>query len=346
MNEVLVYGGIYDFTAEAFVRSFAELEGDSLVCRINTNGGGVEAGWSMIAKFMEFEGQKTVKIDGSAKSMGANFCLYADDVECLDVSQIMVHRASFGEWYESSAYFTDEKKQWLTNVNAKLKEAFVNKIDVAKFENLKQCKTKGITVDKLFSMDSIVDVFMTADDAKKIGLVNRIVKITPAKANAINNSIAALVASGNDFSELIVKVPEIVAENPVNTGIENVNLITMNKVKLQAEHPELFAEIMNLGVAQERDRVGAWTAFIDVDAKAVKDGIASGESLTQTAMAEFSVKMFSTQKAQALKEESEKTPGAEAGADGTPPAGDLKAEAKQALQEEINAKLGIQTKKD
>ena len=346
MNEVLVYGGIYDFTAEAFVRSFAELDGDSLVCRINTPGGGVEAAWSMIGKFNEFQGQKTVKVDGKAYSMGFYFCCYADSVECLDVSQFMVHRASYGLWYEQSSYFTDADKTSLSNMNKQLRAVFEAKVDVQKFENLKSVKDAGVTVESLFSMDGQVDVFLTAKEAKSIGLVSKIIKITPEKASTVNARIAKLAVAQGNVSDLFVKVPEIVAEKPVNTGTENVNLITMDRVELQAEHPALYAEIMNLGVAQERDRVGAWTAFIDVDAKAVKDGIAGGGSLTQTAMAEFSVKMFSTQKANALKEESEKTPGAEAGADGTPPAGDLKVEAKQALQEEINAKLGIQTKKD
>jgi len=347
-NEVLVYGSIYDFTAEAFVRSFSEIEGNELTCRINTNGGGVEAAWSMIGKWKEFEGQKTVKVDGKAYSMGFYFCCYADNVQCLDVSQFMVHRASYGEWYENSTYFTESDKTSLSNMNKQLRAAFEAKVDVQKFENLKSVKDAGITVEKLFSMDGQVDVFLTAKEAKSIGLVDKIIKITPEKAGLINASIAKLaVAQGGKLDNLFVTVP--IAENLVNTGTENVNFKTMNRGELQAKHPELYAEIMGLGVAQERDRVGAWTAFIDVDAKAVKDGIAGGESLTQTAMAEFSMKMFSNQKASALKEEGEKTPGATAGADGTPPneGGEgAKPDAKAELQAAIEAKLGINAKKD
>jgi ATP-dependent protease ClpP protease subunit len=155
MNEVLVYGSIYDFTAEAFVRSFSEIEGNELTCRIKTNGGGVEAAWSMIGKWKEFEGQKTVKVDGKAYSMGFYFCCYADNVQCLDVSQFMVHRASYGEWYENSTYFTEAEKVNLTNVNKQLKAAFEAKVDVQTFENLKSVKDAGITVEKVEGVNLI-----------------------------------------------------------------------------------------------------------------------------------------------------------------------------------------------
>jgi ATP-dependent protease ClpP protease subunit len=297
MNEVLVYGYIYDYSAQEFVRSFSEIEGDSIVCRINTDGGGPEAGWSMIGKFSEFSGQKLVKVDGKAYSMGAFMCCYANDVECFDVSQFLIHRASYGMWYENE-YMDDAEKTNLTNVNKKLREAFEAKVDVAKFENLKVCKDNGVTVNRLFSMDERIDVFLTADEAKKIGLVNRIVKITPEKAASINKSVSKLAASSNNIDSLIIKFPENnTPEQPVvvatNENNNKQSIKQTNKMKieeLQAQHPELYAAVVNIGVKQEQDRVGAWMPWQEVDADAVKAGISSGASISQKDISEFALK--------------------------------------------------------
>jgi ATP-dependent protease ClpP protease subunit len=314
MNEVLVYGYIYDFSAQEFVRSFSEIEGDSIVCRINTDGGGPEAGWSMIGKFSEFSGQKLVKVDGKAYSMGAFMCCYANDVECFDVSQFLIHRASYGMWYESE-YMDDAEKTNLINVNKKLREAFEAKVDVAKFENLKVCKDNGVTVNRLFSMDERIDVFLTADEAKKIGLVNRIVKITPEKAASINKSVSKLAASSNNVDSLIIKFPENnTPEQPVvvatNENNNKQSIKQTNKMKieeLQAQHPELYAAVVNVGVKQEQDRVGAWMPWQEIDADAVKTGISSGASISQKDISEFSLKAMKNGLKATLETEGEKT---------------------------------------
>jgi len=75
--------------------------------------------------------------------------------------------------------------------------------------------------------------------------------------------------------------------------------------ELKADHPELYSAIFAkgvtegtktgeaTGVANEKDRIGAWMKFVDIDAKAVAVGIESGEALSQTATADFSRKALS-----------------------------------------------------
>ena len=68
---------------------------------------------------------------------------------------------------------------------------------------------------------------------------------------------------------------------------------------LKSDHSALFAEVFALGqkdgVSSERDRVGAWMAFGDVDFQAVTKGIKEGEELSATATAELSRKSFAAQ---------------------------------------------------
>ena len=56
-------------------------------------------------------------------------------------------------------------------------------------------------------------------------------------------------------------------------------------------NPELYKEIYGSGVTAERDRVGSWAVYFDVDPKAVQEGIAKGEALSVTKQAEFTRKV-------------------------------------------------------
>lgn len=299
MNEVLLYGLIWSQSSIDFINSINQVEDGELTVRVNSGGGEVTAGYGMIAKFREFEGKKKVKIDGAAYSMAAIFALYADDVEALDVSKIMFHRAAMPQWYEDS-YITESEKEHLKNVNADFERAFRNKIDVEKFESI-----KGVKVKELFSMDGRIDVFLTAKEAKQIGLISKITNITPEKKSKINAEMTRIAANyGMDVIQM-----NVTEEKPEVTN-EKVITKTNNKMtieQLKAENPELFAQILAMGSAEERDRVGAWMKFIGADADAVAAGIASGKNIGQTEMADFTIKMMTAKTLVEVKAEGENT---------------------------------------
>lgn len=283
-KEVLLYGQIYSQSSIDFINGVNDTdEGDDLTIRINTDGGDVLYGWGMVAKFNEFKGSKKIKVDGSAYSMGAFFLLYTpkENIEALDVSDILFHRAAYPSWYESD-YMTDSEKTVLSAINSSLEKAFRAKIDVPKFEAI-----TGVTVKSMFSMDSRIDVNLTAKQAKQIGLIGSIVTITPTKKAEINATyqrIAAQYSGGNK----------------PNT---NTNPKKMTKEDFQREHPEAYAAIKQEGIVQERDRVGAWNAYAKIDADAVQAGIKSGEAMTMTVQAELNIKA-----AQAPKPATPETP--------------------------------------
>lgn len=281
VKEILLYTPIYSSAAEAFVNSMEENKGNDVVVRINTDGGDVEDGWSMVAKFAEHKGKKTVKVDGRAHSMGCFFLAYADDAECLDISQFLIHRAAYPQWVEKDAErMTEAMWATLNAVNGHLRAALESKIDVAKFEKLKK-----VSMDDVFSTSNRLDVFLTAEEAKKIGLVKRIVSITPEKKAELNSLMYKLAAQSN---ENIIE----------STEVKQLNTKKMTIEKLKAEHPEIFAQAVAIGVEKEKDRTGAWMAFVGIDAEAVSKGIKEGKEITQTIMAELSLKSFN---AQALK---------------------------------------------
>jgi ATP-dependent protease ClpP protease subunit len=78
-KEILLYGDIYDYSAETFINAMNELDGtEELTVRINSNGGEPNSMAGMIDKFQSYAGPKKIKIDGKAFSSAFFFALYVD----------------------------------------------------------------------------------------------------------------------------------------------------------------------------------------------------------------------------------------------------------------------------
>jgi len=280
MKTILIYGSIDAYKAREFNTALSAIsdESEEVLLRINSPGGSPEYGWGMISMFKDLKNPKRILVDGQAHSMGAYFLAYANDVESLDVSEFLIHRAAYPEWIESDSEMFDEAMRGnLIRVNKSLEAALRSKIDVAKFEAMKQVRIKDI-----FSLDSRIDVFLTAAEAKQIGLISKVTKLTAEMAADITMFAKAAQSENKIY---IPKAAEQAPEKPLNPNPKH-----MTQAELKAAHPELFAAIQSEAVAQERDRVGAWMAFNDVDPVAVAKGITDGASMSQTVMAELSRK--------------------------------------------------------
>jgi hypothetical protein len=213
---------------------------------------------------MSEHGNVTIKIDGFAASMGAFMLLYANKVECNDVSKIMLHRA---DMYTE----TQEQKTFLASVNKDLRAKLEKKIKADVF-----AEVTGVTFDEMFNPDKRIDVWLDAKQAKKIGLVDKINKLDPKELEAFSAEMFNIAAKLNN--------KEIVnPEKPINMNIE----------KLKAEHPDVYAQIFALGQKAENDRVQAWLTYVDADAKTVTEGIKGNEAPSLAIQAELNRKAFS-----------------------------------------------------
>lgn len=293
MPEVLLYGSIESESATDFINNM-NLNGDNeVIVRINSGGGSPEYGWGMITKFIEHKGVKKIKVDGQASSMALFFLCYVDDSEAIDTTQGCLHRAAYPSWFEM-----DMDEPTLSNLNAvnkSLRAALEAKIDVEKFEAL-----KGVTLDEIFSNENRVEVYLTAAEMKKIGLINRVVKITPSKKAEVL-ALMEKTFTPQKYKRLAAEVfPEVEEiKTPTKTSVMTIE-------KLKSEFPEIAAKLVAEGVAKEKDRVGAWMAFVGVDAEAVKVGIASGDAPSLTAMSEFSMKAMNNAALEKIAADSKK----------------------------------------
>ena len=264
-KEILLYFPIYSSTAASFIEEMEANKGNDVCIRMNCPGGDVMASMGMIAKYNEHTGGKKVKVDGRAASMAAYFCAMADEVECLDVSEFLIHRAAFPTWVENDKnIFTDEMKGMLQRHNDMLRASLEKKIDPAKFKRM-----KGKSFDDVFSMDSRIDVTLTASEAKTLGLVTKVFPLNQAKKREIN-ALASNVGIAAFYDETAEAETIIITNN-------KQTVMTIQDVRANAEvYNALKAEILK----REKDRIAAFAAFAEYDEKAVLEAIIKGDEFS------------------------------------------------------------------
>lgn len=317
-KELLLYSHIFDFTAETLIAEIEENMDEPIVIRANTPGGNVFAGWGIIAKMQE-HGNITMKIDGIVASMGTFILIFANNTEALDVSKVHLHRASM---------FVDnqEDQDFLDSINADLRKKLEAKIDKVKFKEI-----TGISIKQLFDSEKIINITLSAKEAKAVGLVDKIITLKPSEAKA--------------YQEKYFKIAAL-KDEPVTKPIKNKpkpKIMSTEALKietLKAEQPELFKEIYEQGVNAERDRVGAWATFLDVDSEKVIKAIKEGDELTATAMAELTRKSVNMKALGNIEGDSE----GDTQTEETEKAKTEKQKKIEAFEKEVDINLGINKK--
>lgn len=270
-KEVLLYFPIYASTAANFINEMEANKGNDVCVRMNCPGGDVMSAMGMIAKYNEHKAGKSVKVDGRAASMGAYICAMSDDVECLDTSEFLIHRAAFPSWVENDkSIFTDDLKAMLSRHNSVLRASLENKFTSDKFKSI-----TGKSLDDVFSMDSRIDVTLTASQAKDLGLISRIVPLNQSKKKEIN-----ALASGIGIAAFYDEA------GTINVQTQNHNKMTVAEIKANAEvFNALKAEVL----AEEKDRIAAFAEFKEIDPTAVLDAIVKGDKFTNAFGAKMTV---------------------------------------------------------
>lgn len=289
-KDILLYGALWEYNAMFFHHQINEsLKDDAnadLALRINCRGGSPEFGMGTINKIQETPNFVRTLVEGEASSMAFFALCCLKDVEAIETAQFVVHRAAYGDWIETSPSFKGSvHEESLAKTNKDLEKMFRAAVDVEAFENLTQVKAKNLKVKDIFSMEGRVEILLSAADMKKIGLVHKIIRITPAKTAEIKSLSAAFenCASLEQFQK---------AAEAVNLPApkQQSKVTNMTLEEFRAQHPEVFQSAVNVGVNQERDRVGAWLPYQKIDAEAVVKGIKEGRSISESERSEFAVK--------------------------------------------------------
>jgi ATP-dependent protease ClpP protease subunit len=289
---LLLFAPIYDYVAEELIDKMNEIpENQDIEIWANSPGGRVFAGWTIIGAMQKRTGKCKMSIFGHAASMMIFLTLFADEVEALEVSQFMIHRA---DGYVK----TPEDQAFLDKINKDLRKQMESRLNMEKFEEV-----TGKTMDQIFDPKQRIDVWIDAKQAKKIGLIQKIKKLTPQQIKAYNEKFVAFA----DFDFEGQRSPEDDTQRSVTvyetTNINNNNK-RMTKAELLAQHPEIVEAIKKEAVEAERERVNAFMAFIDVDKENVIKSIKEGQAFNNAVMAELTVKMSAKSLADKIKDDS------------------------------------------
>jgi len=314
-NEILVYTQFYSYTAEWLVSQINNFADDAeLKMRMHTPGGGVMDAFSVLSRLSDRKGATTIHVDGYAYSMGAYCCLYSNNVIANEQSRFMFHKAAFPSYYDASTDEQEDCKQKNAVLKAKMKA------------RLNDTPEAAALIAKVFESDVRNDVYLSAKEAKKVGLVTEI--------QPLNLEVKAILEEQTRISAMWAKNQE---ENATFVANNQINNEKMTIEQIKAEHPAVYSAIMALGegvgIAKERDRVGSYLAFLEASPEAVKTGIASGVAMTETQRSEFAVSAY---KSMINKTESSENPVAVA----TPAAPTATETATDKAMAEINASLG------
>lgn len=289
-KEILLYNYyLSNYSVEALIGKLDEAKTQNVDLRINCYGGDVFASWGLFAKVKE-HGSVKMKVDGIAASGAGNLLLYGESVECLSVSRVMIHRA------DASAE-TEAQRNMLQSINADLRKQLEMRVDPEKFKTV-----TGYTIEQMFNPETRVDIWLTATQLKKLGIVSKVVNLTPEQ----EKEVTAQLPTAEVDPSFAMKIAAL--WNPqTNIGNPNQNFMTLAEFK--AQHPGIYAEAIALGKQEgitagaeaERDRVGAVMVFAHLDPKGAAEIIKSGKPMTATQMAEFTLKAASPEALAALK---------------------------------------------
>lgn len=280
-KQISILTPLFSFIVEDIIARINEIPiEDDLDVLLNSPGGSVFAGWTVGSVLAERKGKVKIKVAGHAASMAPALLLFADSTEALDVTQFMLHRADM--FVEN-----DEEKELLAQINKDLFKKLSSKIDGFKLKEI-----KGVTLKEIFEGEERINVWLTAKEAKEIGLIDKVVKLERKSVTAYyGEEISAIL---KPVAEKVIeeKTPKVEIKDIVKP-IKNKNPKKMDKKELMAQHPDLYNEIMQDGATLERDRIEAWTSFSTIDVKAVAEGIKSGEAITNKDFAAFAEKQIS-----------------------------------------------------
>lgn len=278
---VNLYFSIWSMSADYIVNTMEEAEGDTFTLRINSPGGDVFAGYGIAMKMREMEAKVVAKVDGMAASMAALLLLFADEVQMGTQARIMIHRAD-------GRVENDDQQAFLDGINKDLKGALKAKIDSKKLKEL-----KGVTIEQIFNPSQRIDVWLTAKEAKAIGLVDKVIALKPEKISALENFMPSIAAMGYNVPEIIQEPTEETTAEATEPPAEQIqtNNEAMTAEDFKKNHPEAYQAIAAAAAKAELDRVKAWLAFVEVDAEAVQKGIESGEPIGQAEYADFMAKI-------------------------------------------------------
>ncbi|CAM3300028.1 MULTISPECIES: head maturation protease, ClpP-related [Paenibacillus] len=304
--------GMPYISAGRISKELDDARGDDVELYINSPGGSVFAGSEIYTILKEYTGKVIAKVTGVAASAASFFLMAADETKMSPTSQLMIHNAATRTEGDKNAHSSNADMLQGTDVaitnayrlkTGKSTEELLDLMNKTTWMNAQKAVELGFADGILFDEEnSLIEV----TNSMSIG------EIPPdVEAKLRDIVLTAMIKSGTD------------AKNPIDTGekspFEGLDLSAilpqdltqamqvvnsmdnseqqqknepqikeedspMDLNELKAKHPDLYNEIINLGVTQERSRITELNALstapgaADIVAKAISEGKTAGET--------------------------------------------------------------------
>lgn len=263
------YWGDGLITPQQFKNDLKEL-GDvkTIHLHINSRGGGVFAGHTISNLLRIHPASITAYVDGLAASIASIVAMAADKVIMQPGSMMMIHNPAN---FMFGSYESGEMRE-MADVLDKVRDASVSVYQ-------QKCKKTADEIKAI--MDA--ETWYTAEEAVEAGFADEVgsgtiincamqgkmlqvghqsFDLSPFQTiPQLKNSTPNIVLTANQ--ELSTKLSaqrmtNMIADiNAINKSIKNEGEIILNIKDLQGKYPELYSEILNLGITQERSRMKA-----------------------------------------------------------------------------------------
>ena len=210
--------------------------------RINSPGGGVFAGCAIYNSLKRHKAKIIVYIDGICASIATVPAMAGDVIIMSRAAMMMVHNPYFG----------------FTNGGAKELRKQADDLDKFKEVSIGAYLTKvNITREEIIEkMD--YETWMNADEAKEYGFITEIEGDSEANMMAISNNMLMCgehlkvdISEFKNLNSFLEK--EHIQKLKLNTDKEGDMKMDLNQ--LMQEHPDLYKQIVQVGVNQERSRI-------------------------------------------------------------------------------------------
>lgn len=315
MKIILINGEIgWDITPDMIRERLRSAKGDDIDIHIASPGGFIFEGIEIFNLIRDYRRDNpSVKIriiiKGEAASMGAYLAVNpaADIVLAEDNAVFMIHNA----WSCACGDNRELKKtaELLEGLDNLINQAFSQKTGKSKQEILKLMNDEtwlfGEEIKDANFVDEIIESGDDSDNNKSSSIATSKLKFAALKEKiriSENKSdiqkIAALIPNKHQGKGKKEKEKEKEKENSVDNEIADINvdfenkkeLEIMNEKELKTKHPELYAEIVNIGVKKEQARVADLmamkekpefkkiSAVCDSIDEAIKDGKSKSEA--------------------------------------------------------------------
>lgn len=257
-------------------KALEEAAGEPVEVLINSGGGSYSAGSEIFTILKDYSGDTVGKITGLAGSAASVAAMGVRKLCISPTAQIMIHNS----WIDSRGdrHIHGQRAELLLSTDEAATNAYA-------------LKTGKSREELLALMDK--ETWLNAQKALEYGFVDEIM---------FSDETVNISNSTSEFAELPQSVIDKVRNeimknnsNPPNPEIEMIkdgtaplgaegDETTMTLEELKAKHPELYTQVLNQGMTQERARIVELNALAgapgasQIVAKAIEDGKTAGEA--------------------------------------------------------------------